>query len=253
MTTQERPPISALAVSGVIGAILCFGLASFWLFGVAGAQGGSTVGEAGWGRDHITVLNSEGRFTGPGDWPPAPHEARTPLVRSTREVDLERRRVVARIEAQPHTRRLLGDKYHLTSSSHPPLEHAGAAKGAVDRSRLEVVWFSRSTNQTVIAVSDAAGHQLIELRTVPAADMQPDLTDDEDELAIQLARTFWQDAGSDVDDLEGFSIWALREDGRVYDVRMAYVSFHPTREHEPELLTWVDLTNETIVRSEVLR
>lgn len=239
----------------LVGGLVSAGLAaSLWLFGVAGAQGGWTVGDAESARDHVTVLHSQGRFTGPGDWPPAPHEARTPLLRASRPVDVARGQVVDRVERHNEVRDLLGDEYSLISSSHPPSDGVGAAKGELDRSQLETMWFSRSTNQTVIVVSDAAGARPSKVSTVPAGDMQPDLTDEEDEMAIELARTFWAAEGDKrIDALEGFSIWALREDGRVYDVRMAYVSFHRTREHEPELITWVDLTNMTVVRSEVVR
>jgi len=243
MTMQGRSSQGPSGLAGVwwgIGAVLCFGLASFWLFGVAGAQNDSTVGDASWARDHVTVLNSKGRFSGPGTWPPAPHEARSPLVRSARPVSTDRPDAVTRLESQARAQELLGDKYSLISSTHPASTEAGAAKGELDRSQLETVWFSRSTNQTVTVRSDAAGGRLLELSTVPANHMQPDLADDEDQLAIELARAFWVDSGeSRAEDLEAFSIWALREDGRVYDVRMAYVSFH--------------LTNETIAKAQVIR
>lgn len=243
------------ALVALVAGLLCAALvSSLWLFGVAGAQNESTVGDPDSARDHVTVLNDRGRFSGPGEWPPAPHEARVPHVRAARPADPERDRAIARLESHPDLGPLLGERFSLIASGHPASDRAGAAKGELDRSQLETRWFSRSTNQTVIAVSDAGGARPASVRTIAASDSQLDLSDSEDELAIALAREFWEAEGDDrIDELKGFSIWALREDGRVYDVRMAYVSFHPTREHDPELIAWVDLTNETIVRSEVVR
>lgn len=258
MTEQERSrrgPAVIRSPWALVAGVLCAGaMASLWLFGVAGAQSGSTVGDAAEAIDHVTVLTSQGRFTGPGEWPPAPHEARGPMIQAARPTDTDRGQVVARLESHSEVQAQLGVAYSLISSTNPLSDRAGAAKGELNLAQLETTWFSRSTNQTVIALSDAEGAQVTDLRMVPAGDAQPDLTDDEDALAITLARTFWADEGDKrIDDLEGFSIWAFREDGRVYDVRMAYVSFHRSREHDPELITWVDLTNETVVRSEVVR
>jgi len=245
------------SVSAIAAALIAVGLGVF--FASADAQDGREPAP----EDHVTVLHDEGRFTGPGVWPPAPQSADTPLIsqaapaisnRSASAVEVTGAplaETAERMELRPEVIAELGDRYSLITAAHPPAPTA-TDKLAVDSHRIELVWFSRTNNQSVLATVIDGG--LTELSTLPAAEGQPAFSDEEHARAIQLATEHWRaEIGARVDDLVAFSIPELREDGTVHDVRMAYVTMHADARAVPELLTWVDLTNEEIVNARVDR
>lgn len=237
------------------------------LFGPAGAQSdpdGAVINPGpDYGIDHITVLDDEGRFTGPGEWPPRPKSATTPLLSDPVEADpiepsqSELPDSARSARSAPAVQDLrvaeaLGDRYWLISSLNPPSTDIGAPKGAVDVDRTETVYFSASNNQTVIV--DSLRGQVTSVTSQSPTLGQPPLIKSEREAAIALARQHWEEFGADrIDQLEGFAIEAYPFEGGHYDFRAVYVSFHIDADSRPELITWVDLTNDAIVKAQVDR
>lgn len=249
---HQRRSVTAMAVVVV-------GLAVGAFFTSAGAQEGREPSP----EDHVTVLHDGGRFTGPGEWPPAPKSADGPLIaqdapsisgRSTSAVQTTGTplvEVAKRMAQRDDIASELGERYSLISAAHPSAPTA-EDKLRVDPDRIELVWFSRAHNQSVkVTVSDG---EAAAISTLPAAEGQPELSAEEHSLAVELAIEHWRgEIGSRVDDMTGFSIFELRDDGSVHDVRMAYVTLHADARSIPELLTWVDLTNEDIVKARIDR
>jgi len=201
--------------------------------------------------DHASVLDHNGRFTGPGDeWPPQPKGAKNEKALPVDDIDgnvdeieavkaaLEDAEVVAE----------LGDRFEASATDladlHDKPSDDGKSDGKADN-EVTVVHFSYSENQTVrTTMTDG---EVTSVETIPASEEQPPLTPDEQDWAIDIARAWWQAEGNDrVDDLQGFSIRAFQADGSYHPVRMVYVSFHESADHAPELLTNVDLTNEIV-------
>ncbi len=116
----------------------------------------------------------------------------------------------------------------------------------------QLVYYSLSTNQTVdIMVADG---QITSLETYAPDTFQPELSVDEKNAAIDLAREHWETRRDGrISTLQGFSILAFQPGGAYYDTRMVYVSFHVDEDARPELLTWVDLAAGEIIKSEVDR
>lgn len=244
----HRPGVIAALVALVAGV----GVVSL-LWSAAGAQNDRETTQRDDGHDHITVLDHEGRFTGPGEWPPRNKQADTELIReAVRDADPE---VTARIAALRDDSRVaaaLGERYSLIGTGNPLSLDPNAEKGALDLDRTQTVYFSLTNNQTVVV--EALDGVVTDIETTAAADGQLSLTLEEDAQAIAIARAYWEDAGDKrIDQLQGYSIWAIRPGGRTYDVRMAYVSFHIDADSNPELITWVDLTNGEVAEGRVDR
>ena len=218
--------------------------------GEAAAQADSVAG-----ADDPTVLDDEGRFTGPGDvWPPQPRGA-TGIVE----------RVDADLAPVPEDVRLGQIDAEATPNQAPSAvvaadvdvqaalgaEHNLIAAEEIDGS-TRLIYYSLSTNQTVDLT--IAGGAVSELTLLAPGRYQPPLSDDEKQAAVDIARAHWQSKGdSRINSLEGFAILAFQPGGAYYDTRMAYVSFHVDADSRPELLAWVDLVAGDVIRSEVDR
>lgn len=168
-------------------------------------------------HDHASILNHDGRFTGPGvNWPPEPKNATDFQAVSGNDV-------AAPVDAQG-----VNDV-----SAASPIERAAEAssvsgENAFDPKRFEVT----------------ASRDTLEPAGVDSPVDQAPLSDEEADEAVALARTWWADQGNTrVGDLEGFSIRAFQANGDFFPVRMVYVSFHLHNDAAPELLNLVDLTN----------
>lgn len=209
-------------------------------------------------HDHPSILGPDGRFTGPGDvWPPEPRNA-TDIVEL--EFPPEPGGTVAAdgvfaqaltVEAGPAETALgdaalaaaLGERYNLISVVDDETV-PGTTKDEADTATL-VSFFSLSNGVTVEAF--VAGGAVVEAVVSPASDHQPPLSDSEKDRAVEIARAHWEQEGDErIDVLEGFTILAVEPSGAYYDSRMTYVSFHVDNTSDPELLTWVDLTTETV-------
>lgn len=186
---------------------------------------------------HVSVLDHDGRFTGPGEWPPQ-HKGATNF--GTVEITDQRgngREIAATRSASAHQAvgRALGNRFGAASVA----EMAGGQNGQ------HVTFFSYEQNQTVVA--SVIDGEVVNVEEMPASVGQPPLSPVEMDNAVAIARAWWSEQNNDrVDDLEGFAIRAFQPDGSFFPVRMAYVSFHVDVDAAPELLTYVDLTNEIV-------
>lgn len=210
--------------------------------------------------DHPSVLDDDGRFTGPGEvWPPQPRNATEIVERDFGDLEAEAPQArLARVESKAGR--------SLDQNLNPDLDQAADAEGlagalgerhnliAVDEDgdTAQIIYYSLSNNQTVdIIMVDGV---VSSLTTYPADEWQPELSDVEKQAAVDVARAFWQRQRDDrIDSLVGFSILAFQPGGAYYDTRMVYVSFHASQDARPELLTWVDLAAGEVLNGEVER
>ena len=109
--------------------------------------------------------------------------------------------------------------------------------------------FSHEKNVTVEVGFDA-DERIVSVSTTPAKDYQPEITDEEVKEAEQLARKHLTRGKSKrVAGLQAFGILAYKPEGTgFYDTRVIYISFHKDNDSPPELMAWVDLTNQRVLQ-----
>lgn len=119
--------------------------------------------------------------------------------------------------------------------------------GAVLPSRL--VYFSHSANNTVELTVD--GQRVLGVKTIPAAEYQPEINDAETAEAEGIARAHFAGLGKDrVTQLQAFGILAYQPTGKgFYSTRVLYISFHRDSDAPPEYVAWVDLTERRVLRA----
>lgn len=141
-------------------------------------------------------------------------------------------------------RRALGERFSIIDSARV------RDKSGLVKDRFRVSFFSQDNNRTVAVIY--ADGRIESIDTEAASNDQPPLGEMEMTRAIELAREHWETEGvSRVNDLKGYAIQTFESDGSPYENRVAYVSFHTESPEPPEFVTWVDLTNEQVLRAEV--
>ncbi|MBK7234869.1 MAG: hypothetical protein IPI02_04255 [Sterolibacteriaceae bacterium] len=126
-------------------------------------------------------------------------------------------------------------------------DKTGKARGS------RFTYFSRSNNATVEVRFDGA--RVSSLKSIPASEYQPEITDEEIAEATALARNHFLGLGQTRIDaripvLKGYGILAYRREGKgFYDGRVIYVSFHADDDAPPEFMAWVDLTKQTVMKT----
>lgn len=182
-------------------------------------------------------------------WPPQPRGI-TSVVNRVAAVQGDSRgagaqrgfgEVEQRVRGRSDVSAALGEQF--TRISQTDMHDKG---GGRPTSRL--TYFSRSSNTTVEMVSD--GVDLLSLKSVPAAQYQPEIVDEESAEAIALARAHFMNLGrSRAAGLKGYAILAYRPDGKgFYDSRVLYVSFHARADAPPQFSAWVDLSSQSILK-----
>ncbi len=183
-------------------------------------------------------------------WPPQPRGItnvvpRTDKGEQTRDAKA-RERLTAALERvallRGDVRQALGSRF-TRAAVRQGLDKDGTPREPV------LVYFSHATNSTVEVTLD--GQRVRSLRTVPAAEYQPEITDAEVTEAEGIARAHFASLGEErVAQLEAFGILAYRPTGTgFYDTRVLYISFHPDNDSFPEFAAWVDLTNRRVIRT----
>jgi hypothetical protein len=111
-----------------------------------------------------------------------------------------------------------------------------------------LTWFSHATNSTVEVEMES--QRVRTVRTIPAAEYQPEITDEEVADAEGIARNHFAGLGEErVAQLEAFGILAYQPTGKgFFDTRVIYISFHPDNDSYPEYAAWVDLTGRRVLR-----
>ena len=112
-----------------------------------------------------------------------------------------------------------------------------------------LVYFSHSKNSTVEVTVD--GQRVRSVRTIPAAEYQPEITDAEISEAEGIARAHFTALGQDrVAQLQAFGILAYQPTGKgFYPTRVLYISFHRDGDAPPEYVAWVDLSQQRVLRA----
>ncbi len=183
-------------------------------------------------------------------WPPQPPgiQAVRPLTTAGDEAQVagvRERRAAARERMaglRADVRQALGGRF-----TRAKMVEGRDKSGAVLPTRL--VYFSHSMNSTVeVTVDD---QRVLNVKTVPAMEYQPEITDAEALEAEGLARTHFAAEGQGrVAELKSFAILAYQPSGKgFYATRVLYVSFHLNSDAPPEYVAWVDLTQRRVLRS----
>lgn len=183
-------------------------------------------------------------------WPPQPRGAQNVVLMNDpgdetrladarqRRTDTQERMTMARADVQ----QALGTRYTRAAV----VEGRGDA-GAALPSRL--VYFSHSKNSTVEVTVD--GQRVLGVKTIPAAEYQPEINDAEIADAQGIARAYFAALGQDrVAQLQAFGILAYQPVGNgFYSTRVLYISFHRDNDAPPEYVAWVDLTERRVLRA----
>jgi hypothetical protein len=231
--TQPRYSITALVLTGLIAAF------------AAVPAGAHTPGAASGDAQHPTAhVDDHDDMT----WPPQPRgitnvvplaeEREASAVAEQSRADAQERTVMLRSDV----RRALGARFTRTT-----VGKVQDKSGAPAASRL--TYFSYSKNVTVEVTLD--GERVREVKIIPAAEYQPEITDEEIAEAEQIARAHFRAGGVErVESLQAFGILAYHNRGTgFYDTRVIYVSFHPDPDAPPEYAAWVDLSKRRVLRS----
>lgn len=143
----------------------------------------------------------------------------------------------------PQVRAAAGDRVQVVGTE------AVGAKGEVPGA-LVVTLYGHDVAASVLAT--VVDDTVVAVESIPAEEWQPPMTAEERLRAVDISRDHWLAEGyTRVTDLQGYTIHALRSDGRPYPTRMAYTTFHADVDSRPELVAWVDLTSGTVTRSRV--
>jgi len=183
-------------------------------------------------------------------WPPQPPGLQNSVLLSNpgeeeRVAEAQKRRADAQdriATARADVRQALGTRFTRAA-----FVEARDKSGAVLPSRL--VYFSYSKNSTVEVTVD--GQQVRSVKTIPAAEYQPEITDAEIAEAEGIARAYFAALGQDrVAQLQAFGILAYQPTGKgFYATRVLYISFHRDSDAPPEYVAWVDLSQQRVLRA----
>lgn len=108
-------------------------------------------------------------------------------------------------------------------------------------------YFDRDSSTTQIITRSKEGRH--SLKKIAAREYQPEITEEEADEAVSLARTHFANLGhARVNQLKGFGILAYKPEGAgFFDTRVLYVSFHANDDAAPEYVAWVDLCKQSIL------
>lgn len=197
-----------------------------------------------------TVIAQEGLNHSDLPWPPVPRGIENVIDHSKPSEDTAR-------ERKRHERfRRLEEHSKSNPTVNSRLRENPTRLGVIDdtnddkyKDRVRLQYFDRRKNETMEVIRD--GDKVREIKTIPASEYQPEITDEEIAEAINLAREYFANAGIPwVLNLQGFGILAYKPQGKgFYDGRVIYVSFHQNNDSPPEFSAWVDLTRQTIIKT----
>src|SRR5438874_10504311 len=163
-------------------------------------------------------------------WPPQPRGITNVVVHSSVEQEkigrtIERARLdrlERKAKTHPEANRALGNRFTRIAL----IEKDDKTNGKVVS---QMVYFSRDKNATVEVQFD--NDEIQAVKSVPAWQYQPEITDEEIAEAAQLARTHFLNQGlAKIADLKAYGILAYKPNkpkgGGFFDTRVLYVSFH---------------------------
>ena len=189
--------------------------------------------------------NLEGLVASPGHrhshegltWPPQPRGSTNVVVRSNiaeekkvRALEKDRiDRLEAKAKTMPEVKRALGKRFtRITVIDGEDKETSPVI--------TQLVFFSREHNATVEVEFDK-DENVQAVKSIPAQEYQPEITDEETEEATALARSYFRSQGfARIAGLKAYGILAYKPQGvGFFDTRVIYVSFHKHDDALPEL------------------
>ncbi|MDM0113141.1 hypothetical protein QTI66_13360 [Variovorax sp. J22R133] len=184
-------------------------------------------------------------------WPPQPTGAQNIIDRSdysgtsrrSMARDLVFRAMQQRIDREPALSRLRG----RTLTPLAVIDVDDRARGLVVERRFQ--YFDRRTNETVTVAAPTSGAPVVS--TTPATVYQPEITQEEAQEAIDLAKAYFVRQGNGrAQQLAGFGIQAYQPTGSgFYNGRVVYVTLHVNNDSNPEFMAWVDLSAQRILKA----
>ena len=225
--------------------IIACGFATTALMGLPGSEGIASAASIEALPPPAHGHNHEGMT-----WPPQPRGITNVVVHSSVEQEEKDRaiegarmdRLESKAKTHPEANRALGNRF--TRITVIDREDKTTGKKAT-----QMVFFSRDKNATVEVQFDN-NEEIQAVKSVPASQYQPEITDEEIAEAAQLARTHFLNQGlARIADLKAYGILAYKpKGGGFFDTRVLYVSFHQNDDAPPEFAAWVDLTNQLILK-----
>ncbi len=183
-------------------------------------------------------------------WPPEPRGISNVIIhadvaqeRNIQSLTSDRMLVLEeRTKNNPTASRYLGKKFKRMTLIKKDDKKTGSV---VD----EIVFYSYDKNATVKV--EFADENIKSVKSIPAQEYQPEITDEEATEAEKLARTYFVNHGvSKAADLKAFSILGYKPEGAgFYNTRVIYVSFHNNEDTPPEFMAWVDLSNQRVIKT----
>lgn len=184
-------------------------------------------------------------------WPPDPRGITNVIVHSdtaqeSRLQSTESSRMTTfedKAKTESRVKQALGSNY-------TPISVIDTQDKKTGKTTSKMIFFSRDKNAT-IEVDFDKNNNVSNVKSTPAKQYQPEITDQESQEAIDLARNYFLNKGySKVSGLKGYSIMAYEPQGNgFYSTRVIYVSFHDNDDSPPELTAWVDLTRKRILKT----
>ena len=225
--------------------IIACGFATTALMGLPGSEGIASAASIEALPPPAHGHNHEGMT-----WPPQPRGITNVVVHSSVEQEkigraIERARMdrlESKAKTHPEANRALGNRF--TRITVIDREDKTTGKKAT-----QLVFFSRDNNATVEVQFENGEIQAV--KSVPASQYQPEITDEEIAEAAQLARTHFLNQGlARIADLKAYGILAYKpKGGGFFDTRVLYVSFQQHDDALPEFEALVDLTNQLILKT----
>jgi hypothetical protein len=186
-------------------------------------------------------------------WPPTPEGTKNIKPKSTAAAQKlqaakesrQKSDIEKPLKVRSEVSRALGKRFNK-----PTLIEDEPKDGSEKESHL--VYFSHEKNSTVDVVTKGNARKFNRVKTIPAKDYQPEITDEEIAAAEKIARAYYASKGiSRVEQLKAFGILAYKPEGKgFYDARVIYISFHLDSDSLPEYVAWVDLTNQAVIREQ---
>jgi hypothetical protein len=233
--------------ASMITVLIAWSIAAAALIGLPGSQGIAAADPKVSGAPRGHQHNHEGLT-----WPPQVRGSTNAVVHSNVEQEKIGRALkgarMDRLErkAKTHTEanRALGNR----STRITVIDREDKTTG---QKATQMVFFSRDKNATVEV--DFDNEQIQAVRSIPAWEYQPEITNEEATEAAGLARTYFLSQGfAKAGSMKAFSILPYKPEGIGYfDTRVLYVSFHQHDDANPEFAAWVDLTNQLILKTRV--
>ena len=230
--------------------LIAWSIAATALTGLSGSQGIASADPQEAGAPPGQQHSHEGLT-----WPPQVRGSTNAVVHSNIEQENKDRAIAGarmdRLEQKAKTHREANRALGNRSTRITVIDREDKTTG---KKTTQLVFFSRDKNATVEV--DFDNEQIQTVRSIPAWEYQPEITDEEATEAAELARTYFLNQGfAKAGSMIAYSILTYKPRASkpagagFFDTRVLYVSFHQHHDAPPEFAAWVDLTNQLILKT----